>query len=383
LEKSFYILNPHRDDFIWEPLYFNYIKRRPLKKYNYIAEIFAENKNVKLLISDNCSGLLPQKIINLLPTFLRKAFINFELKKWKKINGIEAEFSHAYIDDKMVIAPNDEVFLFQLSNEKYIASLLPILEKFKNTFVHLSHFYLDPKRISATFSKLQNVMFCGDSDISNHSFFKKYFPWYNNKFILSPFYIADRFTIIKPWADRQHKIMSAGTFHDIEEYPNSMYLKTEIGVDAFHYNRKNIFEAKENLQQIVTCHNSAWKQNDAPWYKKWWNAQKVSQKEYFKMDIVAEYNNHQYALIGEEICGFPGIGTFEAMACGCAVLANKDSLVGVIDDATLYIDFSDIGKLDTIVKAGLIIDSVASAHFINNHFRKTHCLVRFKKTFGV
>ncbi len=355
MEKSFYILNPHRDDFIWEPLYFSYIKRRALKKYNYIAEIFTEIRNVKLLISDDCSGLIPQSILSNLPKDIRRILIKWEFKKWVHINNLPSNTLFYWLDEKLKIDKQDEIFMFQLSNEKYINQLNALLGKFSSVYVHLSHYYLDPKRISKTFSKLPNVNFCGDSDISKHPFFTKYFAWYMKRFILVPFYIEDRFKATKPLKNRIDKIITTGTFHPIEEYPNSVYLKEEIGVEAFHYNRRNIYENKQNIKDLITCYNSPWKQRDAPWYTKLWNANKVSQKSYFKMDIVEEYNNYKFALIGEEICGFPGIGSFEAMACGCKVLLDSNTIVGLnLKENIHYIEFKnkqcDLKTLQDVTK---------------------------------
>jgi hypothetical protein len=47
----------------------------------------------------------------------------------------------------------------------------------------------------------------------------------------------------------------------------------------------------------------------------------VGQKKYFLIDIVDLYNSYKYAVVGEEISGFPALGAFEAMACGAALFA--------------------------------------------------------------
>jgi hypothetical protein len=328
-KNTFYLYNIHRDDFILEPLYFSFIKRRALKKYNYIANLINEENNVKLLFSDKCSGLFPQSFLDKLPQAIRRKLIKWELKKWCRINNLPSDTPINWLDDNLAIRKEDALFMFQLSNIRYIKEATEHLNKFGKIYVHLSHYYLNPKLISTTLQNIENIFFCGDSDVSEHPFFLKYFSWYNKNFFLTPFYIADRFEATKPFEERLNKIISTGTFHPMEDYPNLKFLKEELGVDAFHYNRRNIYEQQLAIKDYITCHNSPWKQKDAAWYKKLWNAQKVSQKAYFSMDIVQEYNKHKFALIGEEIGGFPGIGTFEAMACGCIVIANPNSLVGL------------------------------------------------------
>jgi hypothetical protein len=386
LNKSFYIFNPHRDDFIWEPLYFNFIKRRALKKYNYIANVFTENENVKLLVYDKCSGLFPQSLMNLLPKVFRRVLLHWEIKRWLVINNLPVNTTYAWLDNRLQVLPDDEVFMFQLSNEKHIAAIKNNLEKFKNVYVHLSHYYLDPKRISNTFSALRNTVFCGDSDVSNHPFFKRYFPWYNTTFKIVTFYIADRFKNNKPLEKRLDKVITTGTFHPIEDYPNSLYLKKELDVNAFHYNRRNIYEQKETLKDIITCYNSPWKQKDASWIKKLWNASKVAQKSYFQMDIVEEYNSYKYALIGEEICGFPGIGTFEAMACGCIVLVNKNTIVGLPLRETEFKNFAHTELLNLKPEDYKVVlnETVSKPNdFVKNNLSLLKCKSLFIENFSL
>ena len=47
------------------------------------------------------------------------------------------------------------------------------------------------------------------------------------------------------------------------------------------------------------------------------------------IDIVNEYNKYKFALVGEELSGFPAIGAFEAMGCGCVLIAQKDFYCGL------------------------------------------------------
>ncbi len=383
--KSFYILNPHRDDFIWEPLYFSFIKRRALKKYNYLADLYEESTHVKIAINDVCSGIIPQSILTLLPKGIRRWLIRIEFRKWKRLNNIKDNKDFVWLDNNLVVGKNDELFLFQLSNIIYIEKLRLTLQKFQSVYVHLSHYYLRPKEISAVFSTLINVHFCGDSDVSNHDFFKKYFSWNKNKFCITPFYVADRFNASTSFAERAKKIITTGTFHPIEEYPSSSYLHTELHVTAFHNNRRNVFENQINTTSFITCLNTPWKQSEAAWYVKLMSSVKVAQKKYFQINIVEEYNKHQFALIGEEICGFPGIGSFEAMACGCVVFLKPNTLVGILDNTNAYVSIDDNTEINealiNIDSAKLIDISNKAIDFVNTHLRKHHCLDGFKKQF--
>ncbi len=47
------------------------------------------------------------------------------------------------------------------------------------------------------------------------------------------------------------------------------------------------------------------------------------QSDYFSFDVVDFYNQHQLAIVGEELSGAPAVGFFEAMACGCVTLGQR------------------------------------------------------------
>jgi hypothetical protein len=55
----------------------------------------------------------------------------------------------------------------------------------------------------------------------------------------------------------------------------------------------------------------------------------ASQKKYFSISLVERYNQYQMAIVGEEASGFPALGAFEAMACGCLVLVSKEYYKGL------------------------------------------------------
>jgi hypothetical protein len=381
--KKLHILNPHRDDFIWEPLYYRILKRRPLKKYNHIADLFKLENQIELVVSDNCSGILPEYFLNLFPSFIRKIFIKAELERWKKINAISRNYKIKWLDE---VKPNelDSLFFFQLYNLRYLDRIQPFLTSFANIYIHLSHYYLNTIEVSKKLSHIPKAILCGDSDISDHPFFKKYFSWYQSKFVASTFFIHDRFQCTIPFKAKQEKIISTGTFHPIEEYPQYHFLVDDWQVEAFHYNRRSLYNHKEENKHKITCINSPWVNASGKWWKKVFQAQKVSQKKYFSIDIVKAYNQHKYAIVGEEICGFPGIGTFEAMACGCVTLINPNTLQGVLEYENCYIPFTskvsqiELSDIQTRNDAEISKNGVT---FINCFLRREQCIDRFINTF--
>ena len=381
--KKLYILNPHRDDFIWEPLYYRFLKRKPLKKYNYLADIFTEGKQIELIASDNCSGIIPEKLLHIFPVFARKLIISFELKQWTKLNAIDSEYKIRWLD-KLNPKPEDNIFFFQLYNLRYANRIFQYLNKFNKSFVHLSHYYLNTIEVSKQLHKISNIVLCGDSDVSSHPFFQKYFPWYQQEFLLSPFYINERFQCKVPFEQKLDKIISTGTFHPIEEYPQFSFLVKDWQADSFHINRRTLYDQQENNKHAITCLNSPWAAPSSSWWKKIFQSKKVSQKKYFSIDIVEAYNQHKFAIVGEEICGFPGIGTFEAMACGCINFINPNTVKGILETDEFYIPFTQ--KISTLNPldynfANNQEKSNRGIQFVQTFLSRSACVSRFMKNF--
>lgn len=386
MEKKLFILNPHRDDFIWEPLYYRVLKRRPLKKYHYIHDILLETGKVVLLIDDHCSGIFPAGILRRLPAFVRRTLIRMEMNRWMKINDLGSSVSVVWTHEAFPIGPQDNLLLFQLSNLEFLPGLSSLLTRFYHCYVHLSHYYLRPKRISDILKNIPNVVCCGDSDLSEHPFFRKYFPWYHQLFALVPFYVQDRFRANIPFDKKEDRVLSTGTFHLLENYPESSYVKDDWQVNAFHYNRRSIYENRTENEKNITCMNSPWLQKKSGWLTKLLNAQKVSQKKYFSVDIVEMYNRHRYALVGEEICGFPGIGSFEAMACGCVTLINPNTIKGICEENDCYLPFTEkVNDVDIPTLQRLIQDGKACSEkaiqFVNKNLRRDSCAEKFVRVF--
>ena len=60
------IIDPHRDDFVFEPVIYRLLKRKPLKKYEYLKDL-----NFKYFITyDSLS--IPAKLDKFIPFFFKK-----------------------------------------------------------------------------------------------------------------------------------------------------------------------------------------------------------------------------------------------------------------------------------------------------------------------
>ena len=113
---------------------------------------------------------------------------------------------------------------------------------------------------------------------------------------------------------------------------------------------------------------------------------RVAQKKYFSINIVDLYNQHRYAIVGEELSGFPALGAIEAMACGCVLIGQAEYYVGLglapwihfvpfdgnIESIPLIIQEYDLGKMAMISEAGagLVLCSFSPLE-VHNRWLKT------------
>jgi hypothetical protein len=99
--------------------------------------------------------------------------------------------------------------------------------------------------------------------------------------------------------------------------------------DTYHPVRKLLYQNREQLSDWLTCRISPFRELTGSRTI----ASKLSrllrldivQTEYFSFDIVDFFNQHRFAVVGEELSGAPAIGFFEAMACGSVMLGQRGS----------------------------------------------------------
>ena len=326
------ILNPHISDFLAEPVFYKLAKRRPLKKYGYlISEAVKKDGFINILVDSGTSGFMPMGIYQKLPYYLRLKLSKIEIRWWKRINNFGDEVSVFFLPEKI---PNKEnLIFFNYKHYKNSAILAKTCSVFKNCIVHLSHYHNDTRLQSSTLKAIPNIYLAADVDISQNLYFKKYFNWYTKNLFILPFAVESRFIQKQPWELRKNKILSMGTFHFFEESylsGNAPELKDFYETShakALHPLRREIFERKDELREHIDCNNSPYIEPNAG--KSIWKIISpaklfASQQNYFSFDMVDRLNEYKFVIVGEElITGFPGIGTYEALACGCVVIGDK------------------------------------------------------------
>ena len=345
----FTILNPHIDDFMACPVSFWLIGRKPLVKYGYlIEEQIRRFGSVDVLVDGTISSLIPQRIFGYLPKIVRHFLLRKELKRWEKINNFTGKVKIHWTPK--TISGRRNIYFFSYKNcTDHFELRRKFIEAFDCKIINLSHFMIRISEKSKNSQSLRNVVYTAESDLSDEPFFVKYFGDSNKVFPLA-FCVGSRFENKRPYRSRVDCCAAVGSFHNLnDEHPFSFYtdFMTFFETDTYHPVRKLVYENQNSMVGYINCAISKYRESRFGL----WRKLDVRQKSYFSFDIVDFYNNNRFALVGEEIYGLPGIGFFEAMACGCAVLGQSGNFysgLGLVSGVH-YVEHD--GTLDGIKRA--------------------------------
>jgi hypothetical protein len=178
--------------------------------------------------------------------------------------------------------------------------------------------------------------------------------------IMLPFVVADRFKCTKPYSERLPKAVATGTFHMLELDAEGHYfnaVRKFAQTNTVHPIRRLLFENKEKLKDTIDCYCYPFYESNVTkkkWYEKFLPKKfQVKQSSYFSFNIVDKYNQYKYAIVGEEFYnGIPGIGAFEAMACGTVLIGHPDcySGTGLQENVHFLPHHNDLTEIDTMIK---------------------------------
>ncbi|WP_334118227.1 hypothetical protein [Limnobacter sp.] len=322
--------NPHTDDFLAEPLQFRLLNRRALKKYGFlINEARSSGNTIRILIDGTSSGLISERVFHFIPRWLRFLFVELEFRAWKYINCFGDEIERVKIPEVPV---KDTLIAFSYKAATGNFELRKAtLEKYQTVVFHLSHYFIATAEKSDNIKGLSNAYLAGDSDITDIDYFKHFFAWYDKPFLVLPFAVSERFWNKTPWTTRDKRAVATGSFHNLLlEKPKKKYIDfiTTTKTTTYHPLRLSIYQKSEKLNNYIKCHINPYREYRRSKVNQLLSHFQISQKQYFSIDIVQLYNNHCYAIIGEELSGFPAIGAFEAMACGCVLIAQPQYYKG-------------------------------------------------------
>jgi len=382
--------NPHVDDFLAEPPHFRLLKRRPLKKYGYLIEgALAATGQVRIFVDGTVSAFIPDRYFSLLPGFIRRWVAKLEVRRWERINDLSGKISMVLDTSNAV----DEI-LFAFSYKTATGDFerrLPHLAAFHSKIFHLSHYFISTGEKGQNLRRVENVWLAGDSDISANPYFRRFFAWYDRPFVALPFSVAPRFQVRRPFRERESLCVATGTFHNLhEEIPAEKYRDyiDFFRFSTYHPVRKLIHDHVATLGKWIDSKISLYRgKAEGGALKRLFRHFSVSQKAYFNIDIVELYNSYRYAIVGEEASGFPALGAFEAMACGCVLIAQPQFYAGwklmlgkhfVAHDGSLESIVSAIEVLNADPERAAAI-AEAGMNFVNQNLRAMQAYSRFVK----
>tara|TARA_B110000211_G_C14092983_1_gene560436 strand:+ start:9087 stop:9764 length:678 start_codon:yes stop_codon:yes gene_type:complete len=163
----------------------------------------------------------------------------------------------------------------------------------------------------------EKILLLADNDFSDNEYFSKFFSWYNNKIVVIPFIVQERFKTLNK--KRKNKILLSGTVHDLSiEKPVSFYSDFIKHFNSFSYHKLRSSLKVQNLDLIDNKVSDFREKNG-----------NTLQKEYFKIDLVDQLNSYKYVCYDSELSGALALSSLEAIACGCIPFMSKDSIQGL------------------------------------------------------
>ena len=319
-------VNLHGNEFLLKTLNKYIFKQSVAIKHKYILDYLLSRDDVEVCSYINRRGLsLSYSTRN---RFLQSfRFIEHHIAMWK--NGIPQK-KVTVLKHESDIRHDDIVIVYQLFEAQFDFKKRP------DAFIALSqlHFTVDQADAMA---KLDPDLMYNESDMQKRFIaFDKYFGWFRKQYLVIPFVFAERFKVVRPFAERQNKAVSVGTV----TYPS--YIRQYYGTNCLQPARKQVYDNAEELKPWVDCFNSDFLADDKPYNvsKKVGPIRKIinrlhdkfflgRQKKYYSFDMVEKFNDYKMCVVGEEITGLPGIGFVEGMASGCAYIGQT---VGYYED---------------------------------------------------
>jgi len=376
------LYNPHVDDFLGIPPQFRILKRKALRKYGFFIDgTLEQSRRLRVVVDGTISAFVPEQYFVKFPRFIRMWISQAEFSWWVRINGMcdrieQVDVSAGNHSDEILLMFSYKCAIGCFAERESIFSAFPVV------VAHLSHYFISTAEKSANLRKLPNVWLAGDSDISSSPYFRHFFGWYQKPFLVLPFAVNSRFKMQKPFDAREMSCVATGSFHDLDhEVPRYKYSDFQefFGINTYHPIRKLIYEQSNKYSGLLVSRVSPYRGREARGglIKRWIKHFAVSQKAYFSINIVDLYNRYQFAIVGEEASGFPALGAFESMACGCILIANPDAYNGLgMEPWKHYLPHN--GSMESILAAikyaGALDDHGSSLAyegclFIEEHYR--------------
>jgi hypothetical protein len=345
------LYNPHAEDLFGRRASWLLNRRRATDKYRYfLDEEIAAEFSVLYYVDATQSSLVASGLMKNVPFFARWLLTSVEAIVWAFLNKIPLR----RIRVRGLFRPSkrDVTILF---GRRCFLDMHPerarSLEEFRHIFCHLGHCFARVEEVSAEMRGFDDMLtIVAEARLERDSrWFKEKFSWYEKEVLVVPFTAQKRFVVRNLFDSRDARAVSTGTYHIFSKDPfpeQWLELARIMGVDSLHPLRRELDERRDEIRDMIEVRNSLF----------WESMSKLAeirkrgessggivsraaaviskaremfmrhQEQYFSFDIVDLYNSFQFAIVVEEVIGFPGIGAIESMACGCAFIGRESSI---------------------------------------------------------
>lgn len=328
---SLTLLNPHADDFVSTPVSFRLVGRRGLGKYKYLVdEPIRRGRRISILVDGTLTSLVDQRLFAPLPGWLRAIILRIEIYLWLRLNGLTGKVDVNWTPD--TVQNRSVLYVFSYKNcVGAFEQRKAVISAFDRVIVNLSHYFIRTREKAENIANLRNVCLHVDSDLSKNTYFQSFFPNPSPMLVL-PFAVSKRFFQKRPLEERSAKCAATGTFHNLQNEMPHAYYRNYIDffkTNTYHPVRKLLYQHRTEISDWLTCRISPYRETigDNKFSARLRRLLRldVVQADYFSFDIVDFYNQHRYAIVGEELSGAPAVGFFEGMACGNVMLGQRGS----------------------------------------------------------
>ena len=368
-------VNLHGNEFLVKTLNKYIFKQSVAIKHKYLLDYLLSRDDVEVCSFINKCGLsLSYRTRN---RFLQ-SFRFLEHRITMKKNGIPLE-KIKVLKSEDEIRHDDLVVLYQVFGPQFEFEQRP------DAFIAASQLHFATAN-APLMKKVNPDLIYNENNMQKRFVgFDENYGWFHNQYLVIPFVFAERFKVVKPFAERQNKAVSVGTI----TYPG--YLSEYYGHICLQPARKQIYDNARELAPWVDCFNSDYLEDVKAKASASDRGVKAllnrlndkfflgHQKKYYSFDMVKKFNDYKMCVVGEEIIGLPGIGFVEGMACGCAYLGQT---VGYYEDYGMkegvhYIGYD--GSLDDLKakisyyqqpehQAELEAIATAGCEYVRSHF---------------
>lgn len=245
----------------------------------------------------------------------------------QKIEKLELDRKVQIIQNVELLDPNSDVVV----GFKIGSSGTADLENFNGLKIfHTLDYYLDTTKQNECLLQMKADYCIGHSQLDKVSpFFAKYYPEYVGKVISLPFGYSTRFVNYNSFCDRKKKAVGLGSINLVKDAMCTDE-QTKECVEFFagrtytHETRKHIQDYAEDYADCIDALFPTPKM----------------QKD-FSYDAVEMLNGYKMFVNDAGMSHFPPARTYEGIACGCVMVAEKDDIyheLGFIPDVN-YISF--------------------------------------------